>query len=247
MASSGGTSPSPKGDLSTNPPSPDPRVGLKAGLWDAGQAQWNIRLVSNSRPTGNSSGKRTPISRSPAIRDPGQLQRLPGLGYLEPRGADAQELGRIAPPRRVTCRSTRTCSSSPAKAPSGPHRLRRRRVSRTPSARIAFAVSASSTSATSRTRRTITNVQTCRGSHTHTLLVDPQGPTMTSTSTCRGPRRFARPPRWRGVSARRPDQNPNSSLFRIEVIKVPLAHPEQAAIVGSAHIFRAWRLHRRTD
>jgi hypothetical protein len=34
-----------------------------------------------------------------------------------------------------------------------------------------------------------------------------------------------------------PDQNPNSALFRIEVIKVPLAHPEQAAIVSSPRIF----------
>src|SRR5690242_4508168 len=28
-------------------PSPDPRVGLKAGLQDAGQAIWNLRLVSH--------------------------------------------------------------------------------------------------------------------------------------------------------------------------------------------------------
>jgi len=34
-----------------------------------------------------------------------------------------------------------------------------------------------------------------------------------------------------------PDQDPNSALFRIEVIKVPLAHPEQAAIVSSPRIF----------
>ena len=34
-----------------------------------------------------------------------------------------------------------------------------------------------------------------------------------------------------------PNQDPNSALFRIEVIKVPLAHPEQAAIVSSPRIF----------
>jgi len=32
-------------------------------------------------------------------------------------------------------------------------------------------------------------------------------------------------------------QDPNTALFRIEVIKVPLAHPEQAAIVSSPRIF----------
>src|SRR5207245_8643798 len=40
-----------------------------------------------------------------------------------------------------------------------------------------------------------------------------------------------------GCVAASPDSNPNSALFRIEVIKVPLAHPEQAAIVSSARIF----------
>src|SRR6185436_3277639 len=34
-----------------------------------------------------------------------------------------------------------------------------------------------------------------------------------------------------------PEKNPNSALFRIEVIKVPVAHPEQAAIVSSPRIF----------
>jgi len=34
-----------------------------------------------------------------------------------------------------------------------------------------------------------------------------------------------------------PDEDPNSALFRIEVIKVPLAHPELASIVSSPRIF----------
>ena len=29
-------------------PNPDPRVGLKAGLTDAGEASWNMRLLSNT-------------------------------------------------------------------------------------------------------------------------------------------------------------------------------------------------------
>src|SRR5581483_5390960 len=32
-------------------PNPDPRVGLKAGLWDAATAQWNMRLVSTTKPS----------------------------------------------------------------------------------------------------------------------------------------------------------------------------------------------------
>src|SRR5262249_45259285 len=37
-------------------PSPDPRVGLKAGWWDAGQAAWNMNMVSTTPPTGKSLG-----------------------------------------------------------------------------------------------------------------------------------------------------------------------------------------------
>jgi hypothetical protein len=41
----------PAGDMSTTPPSPDPRVGLKAGLFDAGEAVWNMRVLSETRPS----------------------------------------------------------------------------------------------------------------------------------------------------------------------------------------------------
>ena len=34
-----------------------------------------------------------------------------------------------------------------------------------------------------------------------------------------------------------PDDDPNSSLFRIEVIQVPLAAPEKARIVNRPRIF----------
>src|SRR5579872_3178532 len=36
---------------SATAPNPDPRLGLKAGLWDAGQAAWNTQLISSTRPT----------------------------------------------------------------------------------------------------------------------------------------------------------------------------------------------------
>ena len=41
-----------------------------------------------------------------------------------------------------------------------------------------------------------------------------------------------------GCSGAAPDEDPNSALFRIEVIKVPLANPAQAAIVSSPRIFQ---------
>ena len=36
------------GNLSTTPPNPDPRVGLKGGLRDAATAAWNLRLLSTT-------------------------------------------------------------------------------------------------------------------------------------------------------------------------------------------------------
>ena len=84
--------------------------------------------------------------------------------------------------------------------------------------------------------KNVGNVQTCRGSHTHTALVDPKDPDnvyiyISGSSRVRSPNELP------GCSSAAPEQDPNSALFRIEVIKVPLAHPEQAAIVSSPRIF----------
>jgi hypothetical protein len=82
--------------------------------------------------------------------------------------------------------------------------------------------------------RNVGNVQTCRGSHTHTLLVDPKDREnvyvyISGQAPVRSPSELA------GCVIAPKD--PNSALFRIEVIKVPLAHPEQAKIVSSPRIF----------
>ncbi|MGB9404971.1 MAG: hypothetical protein WCA98_15660, partial [Candidatus Acidiferrales bacterium] len=70
-------------------------------------------------------------------------------------------------------------------------------------------------------------VQTCRGSHTHTLVVDPNDKDnvyiyVSGTSFVRQPEELA------GCSGAAPDKDPNTALFRIEVIKVPLAAPRDA-------------------
>src|ERR1019366_3424496 len=82
----------------------------------------------------------------------------------------------------------------------------------------------------------LTNVQTCRGSHTHTVVTDPNDNqnVYIYVSGSAGVRPSAELP---GCSDLMPDKDPGSAHFRIEVIKVPLAHPEQAAIVSSPRIF----------
>ncbi|HUK64926.1 MAG TPA: hypothetical protein VLV15_16425, partial [Dongiaceae bacterium] len=73
-------------------------------------------------------------------------------------------------------------------------------------------------------------------SHTHTVVTDPHDTTtiyiyVSGTAQVRSGSELA------GCSSQMPDQDTSSALFRIEVIRVPLAHPEQAAIVSSPRIF----------
>src|SRR6058998_2510155 len=42
--------------VSMTQPNPDPRVGLAPGRWDAGQAAWNMRLISTTPPSAPSAG-----------------------------------------------------------------------------------------------------------------------------------------------------------------------------------------------
>ena len=62
--SSGNGTPSPESAKSAQAPSPDPRIGLKAGLRDAGEAAWNLKVVSeNPRRPSSSPGSPTPTWR----------------------------------------------------------------------------------------------------------------------------------------------------------------------------------------
>jgi hypothetical protein len=77
-------------------------------------------------------------------------------------------------------------------------------------------------------------VQTCRGSHTHTLVTDPRDRAhvyvyVQGTGPVRSPGELAGCVRAPGDTA--------TALFRIEVIKVPLAAPQQARIVNMPRIF----------
>ena len=79
-------------------------------------------------------------------------------------------------------------------------------------------------------------VQTCRGSHTHTLVTDPNDKNtvyiyVSGTSFVRPEEELA------GCSGGSPDKNPNTAQFRIEVIKVPVKAPQEAKIVSSPRIF----------
>jgi len=79
-------------------------------------------------------------------------------------------------------------------------------------------------------------VQTCRGSHTHTLVLDPNDKDnayiyVSGTSFVRQSEELA------GCSNEEPEKDPNTSLFRIDVIKVPMAAPQEAKVVSSPRVF----------
>ena len=87
-----------------------------------------------------------------------------------------------------------------------------------------------------RNPKQVAAVQTCRGSHTHTLVIDPNDKDnvyiyVSGTSFVRQPEELA------GCSGEEPDKDPNTALFRIEVIKVPLAAPQDAKVVSNPRVF----------
>ncbi len=87
-----------------------------------------------------------------------------------------------------------------------------------------------------RNPKQVAAVQTCRGSHTHTLVVDPNDKNnvyiyVSGTSFVRPGEELA------GCSGGTPDKDPDTALFRIDVIKVPLAAPQDAKVVSSPRVF----------
>ncbi|HWA56207.1 MAG TPA: hypothetical protein VG692_03080, partial [Gemmatimonadales bacterium] len=84
--------------------------------------------------------------------------------------------------------------------------------------------------------RLVKNVQTCKGSHTHTIVPDPKdkGVIYIYVSGNQG----ARPDsELAGCKEGTDPADESNSLYRLDVIKVPLAHPEQAAVVTGARLF----------
>ena len=85
--------------------------------------------------------------------------------------------------------------------------------------------------------RQVAAVQTCRGSHTHTVVTDPddEGNVYVYGSGT-GPVRSG--DELEGCSDESPAENPDTALFRIDVIRIPLASPEDAAVVSRPQVFR---------
>jgi hypothetical protein len=222
---------------------PDPRVGLKAGLFDAGTAAANMELIAN-------------VKRPEGFVNPAQLgdifyansdMAFTGntmfLGSF--RGIQVFDISNPASPALLTsvlCPGGQgdvsiygnllfmsvempngriDCGTQGAPQSASPERFGGVRI---------FDVS------DIRNPKQVASVQTCRGSHTHTLVTDPNDKEnvyiyVSGASMVRPAEELA------GCSGKRPAEDPNTAYFRIEVIQVPVSAPQNAKIVNSPRIF----------
>jgi hypothetical protein len=260
------------------PPPPDPRVGLKAGVTDAGQAARGMELVAS-------------LPKAPGFEDP------QGRGGLNFANSDLAFQGTLAiqgnfngmnffeieDPRKPQLRTSVTCPGGqgdvsvyghllfmsveetrgridcgvappapPAAEPAPPPQPAPGVAQTPPTGAAAQAagrgrgqlppdpgrfrgVRIFDISNPSKPKQ-IAAVQTCRGSHTHTLVTNPKDKTRIyiygqGTGQVRSGDELA------GCSSQDPTVDPNTALFSIDIIEVPLATPEKARIVNRPRIF----------
>ena len=250
----------------------DPRVGLKAGLTDAGTAALHMELVANlpkpegffdpDAPAGSPiEPERAPGTPPPPPPAPGTPPPPPprGSGFTNSdlaffgtnavvgnyHGYNIYDVENARRPRLLTSvvcpggqgdvsvwghllfmsveqtRGRLDCGLQGIEGTVSAERFRGVRI---------FDIS------DIRKPRQVAAVQTCRGSHTHTLVPDPKNPSRlyvygSGTSSVRPGEELE------GCSAKDAKDDPNTSLFSIDVIEVPLGAPQNARIVNRPRIF----------
>ncbi|MGQ0813895.1 MAG: LVIVD repeat-containing protein [Gemmatimonadota bacterium] len=222
----------------------DARVGLKAGWTDAGSASHGLELVAHvDRPAGffdpDSLGNILLANSDMAFRG----------NHLFLGSFHGFQIYDISDPRKPQLRTAFVCPGGQGDL--SVHRNLLFMSVEMPNARIDCGTQGSMTDSVSATRfrgvrifdisdltkpRQVAAIQTCRGSHTHTLVPDPKDTAhvyiyVSGASMVRPAAELA------GCSGLPPQQDPNTSYFRIEVIKVPVAAPQTASIVNAPRIF----------
>ncbi|HUF75647.1 MAG TPA: hypothetical protein VMM35_05180 [Longimicrobiales bacterium] len=216
-------------------PAPDPRPGLEPGLFDAGEAIWNLRMLSTTPPPEAFLGG---VNSDLAFKGDYAIQgsfhgiqiwdisnpRSPSIvtSYVCPASqSDVSVYGDLLFVSGEGFEGRLDCGTTAPRDVVSPARLRGIRI---------FDIS------DVRSPRYVANVQTCRGSHTHTLLEDPADDEhvyiyVSGSAPVRPAEELP------GCVNALPGDDPNTALFRLEVIRVPLDAPEEAAIVSSPRLF----------
>ncbi len=259
-------------------PKKDPRVGLKPGFRDAGEAALNMELVVLvPKPQGFFDPKVPEGEPIPPDKDPEEeekeekekkkkeispaeeARRSSFLNYANsdlafasdrlyvgnfhgfntyniedpttpkhlvsvicPGGqGDVSVVGNLLFMSVEQTRGRLDCGVQGVEAPVSPERFRGVRI---------FDIS------DARMPRQVAAVQTCRGSHTHTIVTDPDDEGNlylygSGTSSVRSAEELA------ACSGLKPDEDPKTALFSIDVIQVPIKAPGMARIVNRPRIF----------
>jgi hypothetical protein len=256
------------------PAANDPRVGLKAGLHDAGEAARNLERVASlpkpegffdpKAPAGRAAPPEPPPNAAPsrgAGNEPPPFDPVASnrLGYTNSdlafsgnhvivgnyHGFNTYDVERPNRPRllaSVVCpggqgdvsvhgnllfmsveqtRGRLDCGTEGVVTPVSAERFRGVRI---------FDITDPNKP------KQVAAIQTCRGSHTHTLVADPNDPANlyvygSGTSSVRSAEELV------GCSGLDPKEDSNTALFSIDVIQVPLAAPQNAKIVSRPRIF----------
>src|SRR5204863_1582395 len=207
------TSASPNANLSLIPPTPDPRIGLKGGAFDAAQAVWNLRVLSETKPSEKFIGG---INSDLAFSGNNVFQGS-FSGY---------QVWDISNPQHPTLKEAYVCPASQSDV--SVYRNLLFVSGEDLSARIdCGAQGLRDTVSAERLRgirifdisdiahpRNVGNVQTCRGSHTHSLLVDPKDVDNVYVYIS-GSSRVRSSNELPGCTSRMPSKYPKSALFRL--------------------------------
>ena len=253
----------------------DPRVGLKAGMKDAGQAARNLELVASlPKPPGFFDPKMPAGEPTPPEKDPQEEEKEaaeaakpgakpdPRANMLSFANSDIAFSGNhlfmgsfhgfniydVANPRKpklvasIVCpggqgdlsvhgnllimsveqtRGRLDCGTQGVQTAVSAERFRGVRVFDITDVKKPKQVAA---------------VQTCRGSHTHTLVTNPRDRENiyvygSGTGTVRAGEELSI------CSGGDPKENPDTALFSIDVIQIPIAAPDKARIVNRPRIF----------
>jgi hypothetical protein len=218
-------------------PNPDPRPNLRAGWLNAGEAIWNLRLVSATRPADaffNPKGPSETLWNSD-IAFTGH--------YVVQGNYSGFQIWDVADSRAPHVVTAYVCRGGQGDVSVYGHLLFVSVEENAGRADCGIQGVADSVSA-DRFRgirifdiadiahpKLVTNLQTCRGSHTNTVVPDPRDSSVvyiyvSAVADVRSPTEL------HGCIDTPPDQDTASQRFRIDVIRVPLSDPARAAVVS---------------
>ncbi len=221
----------------------DPRIGLRAGYNDAAEGARNMELIGHGARPQNFGN----------VQNPGDFAFLNGDlafsgNYAFQGGFNGLQIWDISNPKSPTLRTSLVCPGGQGD-PSVYKNLLFFSVEETRGRVDCGTQGVTDTVSAERFRgvrifdisdldhpKQVAAVQTCRGSHTHTLVIDPNDPEnvyiyVSGTSVVRSGSELA------GCAPGASLSDTTTSLFRIDIIKVPVAAPQNARVVNSPRIF----------